>query len=89
MRIIKKQVQNENLSHELFLTTRKKTIIRNSFAKNMSTDITFSKAQLSKTLQLDGFLRNLLGSLGSIGETLAKKVLTKVAVPFTKDFSQD
>lgn len=89
MRIIKKQVQNENLSHELFLTTRKKTIIRNSFAKNMWTDITFSKAQLSKTIQLDGFLRIVLGSLGSIGETLAKKVLTKVAVPFTKDFSQD
>ena len=55
----------------------------------MWTDITFSKAQLSKTIQLDGFLRIVLGSLGSIGETLAKKVLTKVAVPFTKDFSQD
>ena len=31
--------QDGELSHELFLTTRKKTKIRKAFANNMSTDI--------------------------------------------------
>ena len=49
MRITKKHFQNEELPQELFLTARQKTIMRNSFAKNMSTDIKPSKVQLSKT----------------------------------------
>ena len=89
LRIIKKHFENEKLSHELFVTTRQKTVIRSSFANSMSADIKFSKVQLSKTIQSGGFLRSMLGSLDSIGETLAKKVLTKLAAPFTKDFSQD
>ena len=52
----KKDFQNEELPHELFLTTRQKTKIKNSFANNMSTDIELSKAQLSKTIKLGRFL---------------------------------
>ena len=35
LRITKKNFQEEELPHELFLTTRQKTNIRNIFAKNM------------------------------------------------------
>ena len=39
------------LPHELFLTTRQKTKVRNAFPKNVSTDIKLSKAQISKIIQ--------------------------------------
>ena len=35
----KKKIQDEELPHELFLTTRQITKIRNAFAKNRLTDI--------------------------------------------------
>ena len=64
LRINKKNFEDEELSHALFLTARQMIKIRNAFAKNMSTDIELSKAQLSKITQSDGFLRNMLGNLG-------------------------
>ena len=45
LRINKKNFQDKELPHELFLTTRQMTNIRNAFANNMSTDIKLSKAQ--------------------------------------------
>ena len=42
LRITKKSFQDEELSHELFLTTRRKAKVRNTFANNMSTDINLS-----------------------------------------------
>ena len=56
MRITKKNFQKEELLRKLFLTTRQKTKIRNSIAKIRSTDIKFSKAQISKIIQSGGFL---------------------------------
>ena len=57
LRINEKYFQDEELSHELFLTTRQTTKIRNAFAKNMSTDMKRSKAQLSKMInQVDFFV---------------------------------
>ena len=50
IRINKKKSQNEELSYELFLTTRQKTKIRNVIAKNMSADVKLSKVQLSKMI---------------------------------------
>ena len=44
-----------DLSHELLLTTRQKTKLRNVFNNNMSVDIKFSKAQISKIIQSGGF----------------------------------
>ena len=38
-----------NLPHELLLTTRQKTKLRNAF-NNMSTDLKVSKAQISKII---------------------------------------
>ena len=70
--------EDEELPHELFVTTRQKTKIRNAIAKNMSTDIKLSKAQLSKMIQSGGFLRNVLSNLDK------KKVITDLAIPLTR-----
>ena len=50
VRIKKKNFQDEESPHELFLTTSPKTKIRNAFAKNMLADIKLSKVQLSKMI---------------------------------------
>ena len=42
-----KMFNRSDLIHELLMTTRQKTKLRNSFNNNMSTDITLSKAQIS------------------------------------------
>ena len=48
LRLYKKNFEDEELPHELFLTTRQTTKIKNVFAKNMSTDIKLSKVQIYK-----------------------------------------
>ena len=47
--------EGNNLPHELLLTTRQKTKLRNKFENSMSTDIKFSKAQIAKIIQYGGF----------------------------------
>ena len=73
-----------NLSHELLLTTRKKTKLRNAFNNNMSTDSKLSKAQISKIIQSGGFLGSLLsklaGRLMKIAVPLAKNVLARLGI---------
>ena len=49
-------LDGNDLPHELLLTTRQKTKLRNVFNNNMSTDLTLSKAQISKTIQSGVFL---------------------------------
>ena len=66
------------MPHELFLTTRQTTKIRNVFANNMSTDITLSKAQISKIIQPGG-------SFGSWLDNLGKKALTNIAISLARD----
>ena len=44
--------------HELLLTTRQKTKLRNAFNNNMSTNLKLSKAQISKIIQSAEFLEN-------------------------------
>ena len=56
LRTTKENFQNEELPHELFLTTRQKSKIRNAFANNMSSDIKLSKAQIFKISQSDGLM---------------------------------
>ena len=48
--------EENNLPHELLLTTRHKTILRNVFQNNISTNIKLSKAQIFKITQSRGFL---------------------------------
>ena len=40
-----------NLPHELLLTTRQTTKLKNAIENNMLTDIKLSKAQISKIIQ--------------------------------------
>ena len=68
-----------NLSHELLLTTRRKTKVRNAFNNNMSTDLKFSKAQTNKIIQSGGFLNKLLGPLLKAGLPLIKNVIKPLA----------
>ena len=70
-------LNGNNLPHELLLTTRQKTKVRNAFNNNMSTDIKLSKAQITKIIQSGGFL-------GSFFSTLTGPLM-KVAVPLAKN----
>ena len=64
-----------NLPHELLLTTRQTTKLKNAIENNMSTDIKLSKAQISKIIQSEGFLDKLLGLLLKMVPQLKKKSL--------------
>ena len=74
-----KTFNGNNLPHELLLTTRQKTKVRNAFNNKVSTDLKLSKAQISKIIQSGGFLGSLLsklaGPLMKVAIPLAKKVL--------------
>ena len=64
-----------NLPHELLLTTRQTTKLRNAIENNIATDIKLNKAQISKTIQSGGFLGKLLGPLLKNGLPLLKLVI--------------
>ena len=63
LRISLKMFNRNDLPHELLLTTRQKTKLRNAFNNNMSTDLRLSKAQISNIIQSGGFLGSLLSKL--------------------------
>ena len=77
LRISLKMFNGKDLPHELLLTTRQKTKLRNAFNNNMSTDLKLSKAQISKIIQSGGFLGSLLSKLAG--------PLMKVAIPSAKN----
>ena len=64
-----------NLPHELLLTTRQTTKLRNAIENIISTDIKLSKAQISKIIRSGGFLGKILGPLLKTGLTLLKSVI--------------
>ena len=74
-----KMFNGNDLPHELLLTARQKTRLRNAFNNNISTDLKLSKAQISKIIQSGGFLGSLLnklaGPLMKVTISLAKNVL--------------
>ena len=67
-----------NLPHELLLTTRQCTKLRNTNESNMSTDIKLSEAQIFKINQSGGFLGSLFSKLAGL--------LMKVAVLLAKKY---
>ena len=73
-----------DLPHELLLTTRQKTELRNAFNNNMSTVLKLSRAQISKIIQSGGFLGSLLsklaGPLMKVAILLAKNVLASLEI---------
>ena len=79
------KIFNRNdLPHELLLTTRQETKLRNAFNNNMWTDLKLSKAQISKLIHPGGFLGSLLsklaGPLMTVAIPLAKNVLASLRI---------
>ena len=74
-----KRFAENDLPHELLLTTREKTKLRNVFNNNMSTDLKLSRAQISKIIQSGRFLRRLPGPLLKTGLPLIKNVIKPLA----------
>ena len=58
-----KNFNKDELPHELLLTTRQITKLRNAINKNLATDIKLSKAQIKKLIQSGGFLCKLSSKL--------------------------
>ena len=77
LRISLKMFNGKDLPHELLLTTRQKTKLRNAFNNIMSTELKLSKAQISKLIQSEGFLRSSLSKLAG--------PLMKVSIPSAKN----
>ena len=67
----------DELPHELLLTNRQNTKLRNAINNNLATDIRLSKAQIKKLIQSGGFLGKLLSKLAD--------PLMKVALPLSKN----
>ena len=84
LRLGAKNFNKDELPHELFLTTRQSTKLRNAINNNMNTYIKFSKAQLKKLIQSGGFLGKLLskiaGPLMKVAMPLAKNVLAPLGL---------
>ena len=76
-RINLKMLDGNDLPHELLLTTRQKTKLRNAFNNNVSTDLKLSKTQIFKIIQSGGFLGSLLSKLSD--------PLMKVAIPLAEN----
>ena len=72
-----KNFNKDELPHELLLTTRQNTKLRNAINTNLATDIKLSKSQIKKSIQSGGFLGKLLSKLAG--------PLTKVAIPLAKN----
>ena len=72
-----KNFNKDELPHELLLTTRQNTKLRNAINNNLATDIKLSKAQIKKLIQSGGFLGKLLSKLAA--------PLMKVALPLAKN----
>ena len=66
-----------DLPHDLLLTTRRKTKLRNAFNNNISTDSKLSRAQTFKIIQSGEFIGSLLSKLAG--------PLMKVEIPLAKN----
>ena len=73
LRIGIKNLNKEDLPHELLLTKRQNTKLRNAINNNLATDIKLTRAQIKKLIQSGGFLGKLLSKLAG--------PLMKVALP--------
>ena len=86
LRLAIKNFNKDELPHELLLTTRQNTKLRNAINNNLATNIKLSKAQIKKLIQSGGFLGNLLsklaGPLMKVALPLAKNILATLGLTF-------
>ena len=84
LRMNARMFNGNSLPHELLLTTRQTTKLRNAIVNNMSTDTKLSKVQISKIIQCGGFLGSLLsklaGPLKKVAVTIAKNLLASLGI---------
>ena len=55
LRMSLKMIDRNIQRHELFVTTRQKTNLRNAFNNSLSADLKLTKAQISEIIQSGGF----------------------------------
>ena len=79
LRMSLKMFNGNDFPHELLLTARQKTKLRNGFNNNIWTDLKLSTAQTSKIIQSGGFLGRLLDPLLKAGLPLIKNVIKPLA----------
>ena len=72
-----KNLNKDEDPHELLLTTRQNTKLRNAVDNNSATDIKLSKTQIKKLIRSGGFLGKLLSKLAG--------PLMRVALPLAKN----
>ena len=100
LRMSFKMCGGNDLPHELLLTTRQRTKLRNAFNNGMSTDTKLSKAQISKIKLRNAFNNNMSTEIklsktqvskmiesGGFLESLSSKLagtLIKIAFPLAK-----
>ena len=77
LRLDIKNFKKDELPHELLVTIRQNTKLRNAINNNLVTDIKLSKAQIKELIQSGGFLGKLLSKLAG--------PLMKVAMPLAKN----
>ena len=75
LRMNARMFNGNSLPHELLLTTRQTTKLRNAIENIMLTDIKLSKAQISKIIQSGRFLGKILGPLLKTGLPLLKSFI--------------
>ena len=71
-----------NFPHKLLLTNRQVSNLCKTYAKKSSTDIKFSKTQISKMIQSWGFPCKLLGPLLKPGLSANKNVIKPIVKSF-------
>ena len=72
-----KNFNKDELPHELLVTTRQNTKLRNAINNNLATNMKLSKVQIKKLIQSGGFLGKLLSKLAG--------PLMKVALPLAEN----
>ena len=77
LRLSTKNFNKDEVPHELLLTTRQNTKLRNALINNSATDMKLSKTQIKKIIQSRAFLGKLLSKLAG--------PLMKVALPLAKN----
>ena len=84
LRTSMRMLGGNDLPHELLLTARQKTKLRNAFNNNMSVDMKLSKAQIAKIIQSGGILGSLLskiaGPLMKVAFPIAKNILAPLGI---------
>ena len=79
-----KNINKDELPHELLLTTRQNTKLRNAINNNLATDVKLSKSQIKKLIQSGVFLGKLLSKLAvplmKVVMSLAKNVLAPLGL---------